>query len=398
MGPLSTAFADDGTVQVFFAAFYAVLLLGLGRVGVYPGTRRSLMIPLVAFCAVVLASTLWSVDQPRTFSQATLLCLTAAAGLAVGRASTVPLQITAVFASQQLGVLISVIAVVRDWPDSRDFADRWAGIYFNRNSLGPVAALAIIGAVGCGYLLWTRRRSWSRAAGVAMGTLLGGAIAMDLIVLNNSGSLNPVLALAFVTVGTGALIILRQLRRGTGGAGRGSAAITLAGLSGLAAAGWSARTEILPWLGRDSDLDGRTPLWRYMWGLANERPLRGWGWLAVWRIVDTRRALLNDAHNGFLEVYLGAGLLGVVAVVAFCVVLLWQAACLAAARGGLYLWPFAVVLYALAVNQLESFIGANLLPWVLLTMAAATIAQWEPNAGPNAGATQEKPMVASSST
>ncbi len=384
MGPFNTSFADDATVQVFFVTFYASLLIGLGRFGALPKARPSLMLPLSAFCVVVLGSTLWSVDQTRTFPQAILLCLTAAAGLAVGRATTVPSQITAVFASQQLGAVLSLIAVIRHAPRAYDMYGRWTGIYIVRNSLGPVAALAIIGAVGCGCLLWVRRRSWPAASLMAASVGLAGAVALDVVLLHESGALTPLLSLAVAAVGVGAVIVLRRLFHGTDRAGSRSAGITLAGLASLGTVFWLGRTTFLPWVGRDATLDQRTVLWSYLWHLANQRPLVGWGWLAVWRVVDPKRTLgLFEAHNGFLEVYLGTGLLGFVLIVAFCSLLLWQTARIAADRSGEWLWPFALVLYALTANQLETYIGANLLPWVLLTMAATTIAPRRTRASPN---------------
>jgi exopolysaccharide production protein ExoQ len=375
MGALATGLVDDAAIQVFFVTFYAALIMGLGWVRVYPKARRSLVLPLTAFFVVTLASTLWSVDPARTFTQAVLLGLTAAAGLAAGRATSVPSQVTAVFASQQLGAGLSLIAVIRHAPRAYDFAGRWAGIYISRNSLGPVAALGIIAAVGCGCLLWTRR-PWRKTAFLWIAGLgLGIALAVDSLLLLKSGGLTPVLGLAVAAVGVGALVGLRRLGQGTGRAATRAAAITLAGLAGLSITFWLGRATFLPWVGKDATLDRRTILWHYLWHLANQRPLGGWGWLAVWRIVDAHRTMgLFEAHNGFLEAYLGTGLLGLVLVVAFCVLLLWQTARVAAAHDGRWIWPFALVLYALTANQFESFIGANLLPWVLLAMAAATIA------------------------
>ncbi len=381
MGPLTTDFVDDATIQVFFAAFYGVLLIGLVRQRRRGAMQRSLALPLVGFCVVVLASTQWSVDQARTMTQAILLCLTAAAGVVVGQTTTVPSQITAVFASQQMGALLSLIAVLRHAPRWDDRYGHWTGIYFNRNSLGPVAALGLVATVGCVALLWSRSHAW--ASPLVIGTVigLGAAAAVDVVLLRGSGSFTPLLGIGVAALAVGAVLGLRQ----QGGksertAGR-TAAITLVGLTASIGIAWFDRKTFLPLVGKDPTLEARTPIWSLIRTFADQRPFRGWGWLGIWHFPEFQRSVqglglsqtIGEAHNGFLEVYLGTGLLGLVLILAFSVTLLWITARRAAARSGIALWPFALVVYALMVIQLESFIGANLLPWVLLTMAAGTV-------------------------
>lgn len=376
MGPLTSDFVDDVTIQVFFAGFYAVLFAALARFGPYPKVPRLLKLLLAGFCVAAMGSTLLSVDQARTATQAFLLTMTAAAGLCIGRATTVPSQVTALFASQQLGAALSIVAILRKAPRAVDPEGRWVGIYLIRNSLGPVAALGLIATVGCAYLLWKRYRSWPTTAVVGAVVCLGLAAAMDIALLNRSEALTPALALLVVTLGVGALVALRRFSREPRRAAVRNAAVTLAGIVSTTVVLWAARGTVLGWVGQSTTLDGRASLWDYLWELTTQRPVRGWGWQAVWRVVDPSRTNgLGSAHNGFLEVYLGIGLLGLGLIVAFCLVLLWLTTRNAASSGGIALWPFALVLYALTANQLESFIGGNLLPWVLLTMVAARAGQ-----------------------
>ncbi len=374
MGPLTTDLADDGTVEVFFLAFYAALLFGLFAVKRFPKAERSLVLPLSGFFVIVLASTLWSVDTSRTFAQAILLIATALVGLAVGRAASFASQMTAVFASQQLGAVLSVIAVARHAPRSYDFGGRWAGIYITRNSLGPVAALGIISAAACAALLWAQRGRWPTVSVLGAAAGLLAAVGLDSLLLVKSGALTDDLAILATAAGVAVLVVLRWLSGDAHRAATRTAGLTVSSLVALGTIFWLGRSTFLPWVGRDATLDHRTPLWRYLWHFANRRPLGGWGWLGVWRVVDPRKTMgLFEAHNGFLEAYLGTGLIGVLLVIAFAAILLWRVTLTAADRGGQWVWVFALVLYALTVNQLESFIGANLLPWVLLTMAAGSL-------------------------
>ncbi len=381
MGPINTEFVDDITVQVFFVAYYAVLLMMLAGQGHRHALPRALAVTLVAFCAVVVASTLWSAEPTRTLTQAILLCMTAAAGIAVGKTTAVRSQITAVFASQQLGALLSVIAVLRHAPRWADRNGDWAGIYFTRNSLGPVAALGLVATAGCAGLVWARREAWSGRLVVSALGGLGAAALLDIVLLQGSGSLNPTVGFAITALGVAAVLVLRRLTRGWKRAAERIAAITLGGLATLIAVVWVGRNALLPLVGKSATLESRTTLWSYLRTFADQRPVRGWGWFAIWHVPAFQHNLLHyvsqpvgEAHNGFLEAYVGTGLFGLVLLVAFSLVLLWTVTRRAAAHDGRALWPLALVLYALAVNQMESFIGANLLPWVLLTMAAGTVA------------------------
>jgi exopolysaccharide production protein ExoQ len=381
MGPLTTDFVDDATIQVFFAGFYALLIVMLTRCGPRRPLRRSLFLPLTLFCAVALASTQWSVDQPRTLTQAIMLSMTAAAGIAAGQATSVASQITAVFASQQLGAVLSLIAVIRHAPRWDDPYGHWAGIYFNRNSLGPVAALGLMATVGCAGMLWTRAKGWDRRAIVLAWSGLLVAAAIDILLLKGSGSFTPLLALAVAALGVVAVLVLRHGSRSPARDAGRNTAIVLAGLTMLLAIAWFARSTLLPVVGKGPTLEARTPIWHVIIKFADQRPFRGWGWIGIWHFPDFARSVsalhlsqpIGEAHNGFLEVYLGTGLLGLGLIVLFALLVLWATSRQAVLRSGIALWTFAVVLYAVIVNQLESFIGANLLPWVLLTMAAASV-------------------------
>jgi exopolysaccharide production protein ExoQ len=69
-------------------------------------------------------------------------------------------------------------------------------------------------------------------------------------------------------------------------------------------------------MGRDSNLTGRLPIWRLSIAAMLHRPLLGSGWDAFWPGPegDTIRSLVRwvvpHAHNGFLEISLNIGLIG----------------------------------------------------------------------------------------
>jgi O-antigen ligase len=71
-------------------------------------------------------------------------------------------------------------------------------------------------------------------------------------------------------------------------------------------------------VGRNTTLTGRIPLWQYSAGAVLQRPLLGAGWDAFWfsKEADNIRNQINwpapHAHNGFLELALNVGLIGMV--------------------------------------------------------------------------------------
>ena len=92
----------------------------------------------------------------------------------------------------------------------------------------------------------------------------------------------------------------------------------------------------------DLTLSGRTELWGWLLPRVGERPIGGWGWLSVWEEPDLRQQIVErfdvpfaTAHNGLLEVALGAGIPAMVVVAVAIGALVWQPfSWLAATRPG----------------------------------------------------------------
>jgi exopolysaccharide production protein ExoQ len=77
-------------------------------------------------------------------------------------------------------------------------------------------------------------------------------------------------------------------------------------------------------LGRDPTLTGRLPLWDFVWLQITREPWLGYGfhvffdldWVQTYT-VDALRWAIPNAHNGFLELWLGVGVAGPLLVTAF---------------------------------------------------------------------------------
>lgn len=77
---------------------------------------------------------------------------------------------------------------------------------------------------------------------------------------------------------------------------------------------------ILPALGRDVSLTGRTDVWAAVINCIADRPLLGYGFYAFWLglhgesavVLRTTRWFFGYAHNGLLEIWLQLGIIGVI--------------------------------------------------------------------------------------
>jgi exopolysaccharide production protein ExoQ len=118
------------------------------------------------------------------------------------------------------------------------------------------------------------------------------------------------------------------------------------------------KKAFLELLGRDATLTGRTDVWRELLNLHTD-PVFGTGFCNLWSD-DQLTAQLPDwanngsAHNGYLEVYLDGGFVGVALLAILLVSALFRLRRLVAAEGSNYaMLRFSVVIVALFSNMSE---------------------------------------------
>lgn len=376
---------DDPVVQQVFTAAYAVALVLLVRRFDARTLRRSPLVALGLFCAVVALSAVWSHDRTRTLSQAVLLAGTSVFGTYLGSRFAPRVQARMLCAALQIGSLVALLAVTRRWVGARDRNGAWTGIYFNRNSLGPVAALALLSTIWLffdflGALNATQRAPYGRTRFLSWSVAMVVLVAVDLSLLAGAGSLTPLLGLAAAGGAVGLATVLGVLvRRGSVDDRRATALFRWLAILPLVAVlvGW--RRFALA-IGRSPTLESRTNVWTLVLETWKQRPLFGQGWMAMWtdsafqeRVTRVANSPLPNAHNGYLEVLLGIGLVGGIVFVVFLAGLVrhvWRIDRVVADRRAT--WVVAVTAYAFVVNLMETFVGANLLVWVLLVAAGAS--------------------------
>ena len=123
--------------------------------------------------------------------------------------------------------------------------------------------------------------------------------------------------------------------------------------------------SILLSFGRDPTFTGRTPLWEAVFDKIWEHPWLGYGLGGFWRGMEGESAdisiLLNwevpHSHNGFLDLWLDLGLIGLLAFVfSFLSVLIRAISWIHETKTAEGLWPLAYLTFLLMANLTESSI------------------------------------------
>ncbi|OYX59339.1 MAG: hypothetical protein B7Y93_00325 [Micrococcales bacterium 32-70-13] len=182
---------------------------------------------------------------------------------------------------------------------------RIQGIPGNANLL---AFAALLGVIVFAIQLAERR------VGAAAGW---GWLAAALLTLALTRSSTVLVAGLAALVAFGVLLLARRLTM------RGR--LTLYGLTAAAAAGavvlaLAFRETLLDLVGRSDDLTGRLDIWAAVIGLAEQRPVLGWGWVSYWApwvepfddLVVINGVTYLQAHNAWLDVLMQLGWVGLV--------------------------------------------------------------------------------------
>ena len=350
---------DDTRIQLIWCGLYLLVAVAAWPAWHAVWVRaRSLVWSSLLFCAVLVSSTGWSIQRERTIEQAGLLAMGMFAIVLVAGSMTARRFAWAVWTATTLCVVGSVWAHVGDWHYTVDPKGNFVGWYFNRNALGPVAALAVMSSV---MLVWRGVRGW-RAVGVsAVGV-------MSAVVWWRTGSLTPLVAvlvsLIAVAFAWGWARGNREARRRLRFVGVGTP-VVLAVLIML-------RGTINAWFGRSATFSGRTELWAELFESWWHRPWGGYGFMAVWFDDELRARLLErsrdlyEAHSGYLEVLIGAGVLGAFALGWLLWVLIGGVVRSVPAGSWASQWWVAMIAFVLLMNTGETFIGANIAAWLVM--------------------------------
>ena len=308
------------------------------------------------FALAALASSLWSVDPVATAWRSSIYIGMALLAWAIAR-------LDARHTAAMIGIVTaaavgaSLLLIVLRPGLGLGPNDHWKGVYTNRNSLAPLAAIGVL--AGLRFTLAPGRFRRYAATGLVLASMAA---------LVGAGSRTAWVSLVAALVVSSLPLIYHRVaqRRGRGQAARVTAAA--AGVSAVAAVACLVAVWNVPTLSQ------RRTIWSLVWDRILQRPLGGHGFFTFWDIEElTQHVLLRrgSAHSSLVEVGLGLGLLGVVPFVVIVVLAARNAGLTLCRRPGADTWMWAaLVAFLLVENVTESFVLWFSYSWVLLMAAA----------------------------
>ena len=351
---------EDPAVWPFFAAaaVASAVLFATSRSLAEPLTasQKTAAGAVAAYSLAAVASALWSVHPSATAWRASVYV---GLGMLAWVLSRLDPDDLAAALSGVTGVAIAgSVVLVALRPDlGLDSNDDWEGLYTNRNSLAPLAAIGVL--AGVRYLAAGER--WGRVAGAGLAALCLGAMV-------GAGSRTAWIALVIAAVAAIAPVGCLWTRRRWGRALAGAA------LAAVAALGVGGASVALVALWNEATFSQRRTMWSLVWDRVAQRPLGGYGFHAFWEVIELLdHALLRrgSAHNSLMEVALGLGLLGTVPFLVIVVLAARNASLHLWRRPGADSWMWAAVVgFVLVENVTESFVLWFSYIWVLLMAAA----------------------------
>lgn len=321
------------------------------------------IIALFAIC-----STLWSQDAATTIRRAVPFVLATLFGLYFASRFRIRQQLS-VFTGTMVVMAVATVILVVLVPSiglevSRGHFGNWQGVFTQKNACGRAMVFATAA------LLSRRRISVARLT----------CFLLFLFVLIMSGSRGAWVIEGLLLACYGMLRICECFD---------SASRTLLLLGSMivaamtAVAAWIYFPLIADLLGRDSTFSGRTAIWQQVWAAILKHPLLGYGFSAFWQgmkgesynVIVALRFVIFHAHNGFLEIWLEIGAVGL-ALFSLSYLRAWRRLSLILRSGmiGRAFWMafvlFLLMAYDLDENTLLTFNG---LYWVLYVSVIVNI-------------------------
>jgi O-antigen ligase len=308
-------------------------------------------------------SIFWSADPSLTINRSIALIGTTLFGIYLATRYSLKEQLHLLAWMFGLAILLSILFAVglpRYGIMGGTHAGTWRGIYTHKNTLGSMMAFSaivfLLRAVGA-----KRRLLW-----------LGMVFSFLLLLLSRSTSPLSHLILLVPT-----FFIFRTLRWRYRSRTFILSLITVVGFSVLSLVILYAES-LVRLVGKDLTFTGRSRIWSYAWDMIQERPWLGYGYSSQWSSLGSETGFIwrvvgweaPNSHNGFLELWLGLGFIGlsIFALQFFCG-LFRAVSLISQSRTPEFFLPFLSLLYTVFTNLTEStLLDRNSIYWVLYSM------------------------------
>lgn len=337
-------------------------------------SRYKKVIPIVVgekwlwlLLGIALASTFWSDVPSTTLRGSVFLGQITLFGVYFAARYSLKEQLRLLAVTFSIVVLLSIaIALalpsygVMTFQEGGVHQGAWRGVYSHKNGLGRMMVLSALV-----FLLSTSSNHKYRWI-----AWFGFILSIALIVLSTSKTALVILLASIVL-----LPFYKALRWSSSLAISFAIYMLLVGGS-VAVLLVSNAEAILGAFGRDLTLTGRTDLWAAAIDKIGERPWLGYGYGGFWRswegesaqVLSIIRWAAPHSHNGFLDLWLDLGLLGLLAFALSFLAVCWRSIVyLRLTKTSEGLLPLAYLTFLLLVNLTESSLLRQNSLWILFT-------------------------------
>lgn len=261
--------------------------------------------PLLLLLAWSLASITWSINPEATFRRLVALFGIVAIGTYAGLRFDLRESIRLLTFVAAVVLIASLVVALVIPSDGLDPEGRLRGVFYHKNVLSAFCVITLFTL----FIRFVAKLDQDRATRAWLGLLF--LVALFCLVLSKSAGPFPALIVAVF-----ALAIVRAAQVSDG---RFRAilplVLTLAVLGAAVLVTLMGGAELL---GKSSDLSGRTEVWEFAATMVERRPWLGYGYKVFWLGSDApaaafwkaSRNFVPHAHNGFLELALDLGLIG----------------------------------------------------------------------------------------
>jgi exopolysaccharide production protein ExoQ len=306
--------ADQSEVKTVYYLRLALPLLCLAITFMYRGLGLFLSLPraIMIYLMICLTSTIWSVDPYDTFKYTSLLFLYILA--VAGICHVLNMEVVCKIIIKVLAFLILasvVMAVAFPKYGTHQVVDafesihvgQWRGVFIHKNHLGAAASMGL-------FTFIFFRRLMNAPFGFRLMCII--AAITCLIFAKSAGS----------WVALCVMLVYYWLIRAVPASGN-LLLLVIFGVSGLAYIAFIFfGADLVAVVGRDATLTGRTGIWPIVLDAIWQKPLLGFGYYAAAQdfmgpILDASVGI-RYSHNGYLDVLLGTGIVGLVSLL-FCI-------------------------------------------------------------------------------
>jgi exopolysaccharide production protein ExoQ len=352
----------SAATNTIWVVIYIITLYLLCRRSSSVGAALRRNLPFILVLAVSVGSVFWSEAPKLTLMRSGALVGSTIVGMYFGLRFTVLQQLKLLAVMFGIAAALSIvfsIFVPAYGIGEGEYEGRWQGIYAHKNTLGNNMAVAFTV-----FIVWAA----SSPAYRRIKFVLAG-IALALAVLADSVT-SVFLCVSILCVFFIFKFFYSRLRRAW--------PYFLVLLAAMAAVIYylSNFSEILYLVGRDENMSGRFLIWSLVWTAISAHPVLGYGYGAFWRGLDGPSADLWDAlgsqflfhaHNGFLDVWVDIGLLGLgVFLIAYIFYLRRAWSLFLNTIEPEMIWPVLFMIFLLLADLTEvGFLRVNTTSWIL---------------------------------